>query len=266
LESGINLFRARIKTPLAQKGQLLAIPADRMIHSYVLNYGQWGKKEANYLTKVLESSLKKHPNDTTLVDFGAHAGFVSKQVLDKLKSSRVKAILVDALTSNLSAQVFNLSAHIGRISLITSAVSDVSGPTKFLMDMDNVGGSHMKGNISPTLSEVEYDVQSMTPAEFEMQYLQTGAKFVVKSDIEGWDAYVLGGLSSKIWNNIIGGVIEVETGLNPQSAHTLNLKESLSEFELFWDPSSKEQISIGSLFEFWTGDSREVRNLYFRRL
>ena len=191
LGSGISLFRARIKTPLARKGQLLAIPVDRMIHSYVLNYGQWGKKEADYLTKVLASSLTKYPNDCILVDFGAHAGFVSKQVLDKLKSSRIKALLVDALNSNLSAQEFNLSTHSDRISLINCALSDVSGTTKFLMDMNNVGGSHMKGDSSPTLSEVEYDVQSMTPAEFEMRYLQGEKKLVIKSDIEGWDAYVM---------------------------------------------------------------------------
>jgi hypothetical protein len=49
----------------------------------------------------------------------------------------------------------------------------------------------MKGDSSPTLSEVEYDVQSMTPAEFEMRYLQGEKKLVIKSDIEGWDAYVM---------------------------------------------------------------------------
>jgi len=262
---GINLLRARVGTPLARRGQCIAVPNDKMIHSYVLNYGQWGKDEARFLAKLIKPVLKEESNRCLLIDFGAHAGLVTKQVLDNLENPNAYAILVDPLGMNIEAQEFNLSRHRISTTHVKYAISNISGRSNFLMDTNNVGSSHIKGNSTLTSSEVQYEIKSMTPKEFEELYLQKDERIAIKSDIEGWDAFVLGSLGPTTWKKIIGGVIEVEGNLDSIAPHALNLKKELSEFKLSWDPLNQHEVSILALFDYWTSSGEEVRNLYFYR-
>lgn len=262
---GINLLRARMRTPLARRGERIAVPYDRMIYSYVLNYGQWGRDEARFLTELIRSVLKQESTRFMLVDFGAHAGLVTKQVLDNLKNTDARAILVDPLKTNIEAQEFNLFRHRTSTTHVKYAISNISGLSSFLMDSSNVGSSHVKGNSAQTSSEIECEILSMTPNEFEELYLQDEAKIVIKSDIEGWDAYVLGSLGAVTWKKIIGGVIEIEGNLDSASPHARNLKNELAKFKLYWDPQGRDKVSIFTLFDEWSSNRKEVRNLYFCR-
>lgn len=101
--------------------------------------------------------------------------------------------------------------------------------------------------------------------DFEVEKLHRYKKFVIKSDIEGWDARVLGNFSENFWSNVEAAVIEVQS--NPKVDSLDYLLSELVKFDfLSWDPIENQKLTREEISSFWQSHDPGVRNLYAKRI
>jgi FkbM family methyltransferase len=263
---GVAFLKARVKTPLAARGEVIAIPKDRMIYSYVKNYGQWGTTEARFLENVVIHPYLQSSTKILLIDLGAHAGLVSKIFLDKLPDADIETILVDPLSKNIKAQVFNLKRYATRIKHCPKAISFSSGLANFEIDSENIGASRLSNAVQISDGDRNILVETISIPDFETKYLHGNSRSIVlKSDLEGIDAKILNSFSDQTWSRIIGGVFEFDS-TSVLNADEINaLAEKLSQFRTSFDANMSTVLSEIDFRSIWISDQRLLSNLYFVR-
>jgi FkbM family methyltransferase len=262
---GLVFLLARIKTPLARRGEVIAIPRDKMIFSYVRNYGQWGLEEAQFLVKVAKSRTEFTDSDLLLIDLGAHAGLVSKIFIDSIPIDNTKMILVDPLLENNQAQRHNLLRYEKSVEFCNMAISDFTGSAKFEVDLENIGASRLLDEARGSVGSLVQQVQTISVPDFVLRYLQNSATIILKSDLEGYDVEVINMLSDKIWERIIGGIIEIDPLSELSERDTSLLIGRLKFFNVSTKSTRSETLTHHEIASIWDEKKRTVSNLYFWR-
>jgi FkbM family methyltransferase len=260
---GLVYLKARVKTGLARRGQVICLPKDQMIYSYVQNYGQWGSDEGVYLATLATKHKKLHHEDIILLDLGAHAGLVSKVFKNHTRPYKSNLILVDPLPLNIKAQKFNFQDERGSINHCQKAITLESGKVKFEFNIANIGASRVSSDQEHYLGENLMEVPAISARDFEIEYLGGHEKILVKSDLEGLDATILNSFSKETWSRIIGGVIEIENALKNKEDIIKLLTSHLFHYKLYWDWNSKISLNHSEVLDLWNNKKILVKNLYF---
>ena len=264
MPNGLVFLSARINTPLSGKREVIAIPKDNMIYTYVKNYGEWGSIEANYLASIAN---KEHYTSSriTLIDFGAHAGLVSKIFLDKFIGDKIEVILVDPLPVNLEAQTHNLRKYSKVVTQCEMAITPLTGVVQFEIDLNNIGASQVKKGLITFNHRNIVEVPGISAQQFELKYLQNFNRIVYKSDLEGLDAKIINQFSENFWNRMVGGIIELDPHSNLEKEEIKALSRKFSNFNLSLNSDMSQLLSTSDLNEILGSVGRSTLNLYFNK-
>lgn len=261
---GLVFLKARVRTSLAAKKEVIALPRDNMIFSYVKNFGQWGTTEAKFLTELVIAQKRVNVSQLLMIDLGAHAGLVSKIFLDKLPGEDIQVILVDPLPNNVKAQMHNLQMYSTKVVHCPMAISTSSGMAEFEINPENIGASRLK-NSSANSSKIErIQVQTISISDFEVKYLRNNSRYLIlKSDLEGIDARILNEFSEAVWHRLIGGVFEIDSTSELDTDEIESLTKKLSPYRMSFSPNMEKELSEENFRSIWRSDQRKVSNLYF---
>lgn len=267
LENGNYLLKFRKTSGIADKNEVIQIPKDRIIYPLVRFFYDWGDTEAEFLKIGIERALKFiEPSELLFIDLGAHIGLVTLQTLRRVKVP-IQAIAIEPQPKNVEALKHNCSKYIvkGTLEIYPHGLGARSSEFQIFTDVNNSGsGSFIR---PPAFVSVQEDnlLSVISSYDFEAEKLLKYKKYVIKSDIEGWDAKVLGNFSENFWSNVEAAVIEVQS--NPKVDSLDYLLSELVKFDfLSWDPFENRKLSKEEISSFWQSRDPGVRNLYARRM
>ncbi|KAL3868728.1 hypothetical protein ACJMK2_041498 [Sinanodonta woodiana] len=157
---------------------------DRMISSYVKDYGTW----EHDLLNATGSVFLRYP-ELSFFDLGCNIGVYTLYVA-KLGGH---VVAVDAVWTSLS--LLHTSVKLGhfqkRVTIIWNAVSDVYENVTVEIPPSNVGGAHLVSKKSTDSSDFTNLVETVTLNDF-MDFFKT-KKVFMKMDIEGYELRALRG-------------------------------------------------------------------------
>lgn len=264
-ESVILKFNA--DCDVALRGQLLKLPYDEMIFRHVKVFGEWGGIESAFLAaeihKLLETGIGA--DQIVFIDMGANVGLVTTQTMKQVPCE-VRCIAIEPVPVLVSALSFNLESLIpkSKVKILALAMGDVSGMAQFAINHNNYGSSSFSVEGPSSSAKQFIDVPVLSSEDFAKNELGTEQRFIVKSDLEGFDCVVLASLPDWVWTNICAGVIEVTSDSKSDLSKISILLVQLEKFRyLSWDSKFINLISVAEIQEFWESEFNEIRNLYF---
>jgi hypothetical protein len=144
-------------------------------------------------------------------------------------------------------------------------VSDSSLTTlKVTVDTENFGNSSVLDGIVPGDIGRSYQVEVPVISRIQVTSAINGSKFILKSDLQGYDACVLANFDDTFWRLCRGGVIEVTAHNQVNEVEIRSLLARLRKFRhVSWLPYNIGRVSDSEIFDFWTAGNRLERDLYF---
>jgi FkbM family methyltransferase len=250
-------------SPLGNKNDEIVVPVDKVIYKWILRRGLWEIKEVNFLRKYISDSRNRN---IVFLDFGGHAGLVTRQLLRTVSNQISLAYIVEPHSRYIEAIEHNCSEWIidRKLIVIPFALSNVTARTSLYIENSNFGNASLLkvSNVDSTKSH-QHPVHTITVGDFENIIFHKDVKYVLKCDIQGMDALVLSKFSHSFWNQVECAVIEV-WALNSISEQDVKKLISLwGNFSFFsWDSEWKIKVSLEEIQKFWLSKSGATRNLY----
>lgn len=165
-------------------GLLIAYEDDRYLGEAIINYGEYGNEEADFLLSLL-------PKDSHIIEVGANAGYLTIPL-----ASRYNVIAIEPQPSCYGLLVANVFINqlYERVMCINAACGASSGhcfvPTIDYQTPGNHGGIEMQGEAKGIFQTM---VQMKTVDE-----VCGGPVRLIKADIEGMEMEVLKGAKETI--------------------------------------------------------------------
>jgi len=252
-----NELAFKYKSIFGKKGFSIFIPADSHIFRRFVKYGSWELEASHFLAQGIEE-------DGTIVDLGAHAGLVSLQALKIAKRKHVKVVAVEPIPQTIEC----LKKNFKGVDLVLFEAGFSLGNSSDLMiilDLDNLGNStilpHMMLNTQGVLNRLK--ISSVSVADVIIQI--PNKPFVLKSDLQGLDAYVLSLFPDYIWSTVSRAVIEVNPRAQVPQKIIMDLLENIGNYlDASWQVFPFKPESTSNISKFWSSDSLEERNLYLK--
>jgi FkbM family methyltransferase len=256
-ESG-DVMRLISRSIFGPAGKELRIPKDAMIYKYFECNGYWGLPTSYFIQELLR---KKRVS--VILDLGAHVGLVSLQAI-KLNRNRGKVIAVEAIPKHHEYLVENFS-HNNLVSFCGAVVGNSnSGAITMHVDFENLGNTSAFEALLASESKGENQVR--VPIIDKNLVLSSIDKkpFVLKSDLQGFDASVLSSFDNDFWDLCVGGVVEVNAHSQISEDEVNVVVSLLSNYKyLSWSPFYSGHISAAEIRDFWLAGNEGERDLYF---
>lgn len=257
-DSNNEVLRLRSKSIFGPRDTTLIVPKDNFIYLHFKRSGFWGLPTSYFI----RHKMKKLDNPLVL-DLGAHAGLVSLQAL-KMNFNKGRVVAVEALPNHYHALVCNFSPE--KLVAFSGAITgeDFLSRISIAVDTNNLGNSSLLSDLVSSqnvqVNQTEVDVISKDLLLNEIGI----SSFILKSDLQGYDAKVLSSFPANFWNSCKAGVIEVNAG---SAINALDVSEVLRRIDCFanvsWTPFNIKRLNTQEIYEFWTSKSGQERDLYF---
>ncbi len=257
-DSANEVLRLRSKSIFGPRGTELIVPKDNFIYLHFKRSGFWSLPTSFFIRQNM-----KQLEDPLILDLGAHAGLVSLQAL-KMNFNYGRVVAVEALPNHYHALVCNFPP--GKLVAFSGAITgeDGLGKITITVDTNNLGNSSLLSNLvsSQNVQENQTEVDVISK---ELLLNEIGSSnFILKSDLQGYDAKVLSSFPTNFWNSCIAGVIEINAG---SAINALEVSEVLYRIDCYanvsWTPFSIKRLNTQEIYEFWTSRSGRERDLYF---
>jgi FkbM family methyltransferase len=234
------------------------IPKDKVIFAQFLKGGYWSLPTSHFICRQF-----KKMNEPLVLDLGAHVGLVSLQSI-KMNFDEGKVIAVEALPNHFAALTSNIDSS--KLTAFCGAlVSNSSTPNiKMTVDTVNFGNSSALEEIVP--KDYARSYQIVVPVVTKNQIIEAlnGSSFILKSDLQGYDAGVLAGFGDDFWRLCLAGTIEVNAH---KEINNVDIERLLGRFKNYrhvsWQPFSLGRVSDHEILEFWTAGNKLERDIYF---
>ena len=186
------------------------------------------------------------------------------QTLRRVKEP-IQAMVIEPQPRNVEALKHNCAKYVekGSLEIYPAGLGDSTCEIQIFTDVNNSGSGTFIRPINLSVEEAN-QMSVISSKDFETDKLLKYKKYAIKSDIEGWDAKVLGSFSREFWLNVETAVIEVSSNPNVDSLDYL-LSELINFEFLSWDPFVNQKLSEEEITLFWQSPDPGVRNLYARR-
>jgi FkbM family methyltransferase len=236
----------------------ISIPRDNVIYAAFLKNGYWSLPTSFFMFQRM-----KRVKDPLILDLGAHVGLVSLQTL-KLNFDIGRVIAVEALPNHFQAlsenfESLNLTSYCGALVSDTSVTS-----VKMSVDSKNFGNSSLLSEIVSKDLGGTYQVEVPVIPQSLVTTAINGSKFILKTDLQGYDVAVLSSFGDDFWRNCSGGVIEVNAHSQIVHQQVNVLLERLAGYRhISWTPFFIRRISVSEVYDFWTSGNKHERDLYF---
>jgi hypothetical protein len=95
------------------------------------------------------------------------------------------------------------------------------------------------------------------------KYLNAENSYVVKSDLQGFDAAVLSRIPRRIWGKCKGGVVEVWALPEVESSDVFTLEDLWKDLFIFsWRSDFAKLLKFSDVSDFWLSGNRGDGNLF----
>lgn len=236
------------------KGTVIAVPRDNEIYTRFQKYASWCPSVSLFLSK----SFRK--KGRLLLDLGAHAGLISLQTQKFSSNSRNQIICLEPIPRHIDSLRFNMSQL--NCQIIERVLSFDKADVTFYIDKINFGNSSSFFNIVGSENSHKLVLPSITAPEIEN--ILGSAPIVLKSDLQGFDAYGLSLFSENFWNRVERGVVEVLASAEIEKDYVILTCARVGKFKnISWSPFGRSRITELELLHFWISKTGEERDVYF---
>ena len=266
LQNGNVLISLNTASSLGPKGTVLEVPKDKIIYQELRHRGEWEKEVSNFLSSCIKD-LKKESRNITLLDLGANIGLISLQVINDLEFN-IQLIAVEPLPQHISALERNLKSisRTNEVIILPVALGLESKMEYIHKQNTNSGNTSLIARVVPTDQVSKVKIQMLDTEEFSSKYLQIDHNFVIKSDLQGFDAKVLSRLSKEIWEKTNAASVEVWALKEIEAQDVLNLVENWKYFsKISWSSSFSNIVTLEEVKEFWLSGTNTHRNVYLKK-
>jgi FkbM family methyltransferase len=252
------------RNSFGEKGWIIYIPSDIAITRNILRNGCWEAREVEHLCKVACSN----DQGVTLIDLGAHAGLVSLQLRNRCPKIK-KFILVEPVPLHVDCINLNFRAFNENVTVLAKALAQGNGVQKGYIDSENRGNFSLEMLATKNRSEA-LEVETMSASDFSKSLLLEDGKFVIKSDLQGFDSRVLNEFDSKFWERTEGRVIEIWSLENVDETATRNLVRKLTQHFSSWeiglmDFEPRVYVTPEDLLSRWLDKGGSYTNLFLSK-
>ena len=266
LKNGNVLISLNAASSLGPKGTVLEVPKDDIIYQELRHRGDWEKEVSDFLSSCIKD-LKKKSRNITLLDLGANIGLISLQVINDLEFS-IELIAVEPLPQHISALERNLKpiSRINDVIILPVALGLESKMEYIHKQNTNSGNTSLIARVVPTDQVSKVRIQMLDTEEFASKYLASDSNFVIKSDLQGFDAKVLARLGKEIWEKTYAASVEVWALTEIEKQDVSNLLENWKYFnKISWSSSFSKIVTLEEIREFWLSGTNTHRNVYLKK-
>lgn len=266
LKNGNLLISLNAASSLGSKGTVLEVPKDDIIYQELRHRGEWEKEVSNFLSSCIKD-LKKKSRNITLLDLGANIGLISLQVINDLEFS-IELIAVEPLPQHISALERNLKpiSRINDVIILPVALGLESKMEYIHKQNTNSGNTSLIARVVPTDQVSKVRIQMLDTEEFASKYLASDSNFVIKSDLQGFDAKVLARLGKEIWEKTYAASVEVWALTEIEKQDVSNLLGNWKYFnKISWSSSFSNIVTLEEIREFWLSGTNTHRNVYLKK-
>jgi FkbM family methyltransferase len=264
--AGITTVELRRRCRLGEKGSMLSLVEDDVIFRTVSYLGSWEPEESKFLSSRLRKLRKRNSvEQVCLVDLGANTGLISRQTIRRLDFEPY-TFLIEPIDKHMRCAKFNVRAQENsRYTFLQVALGRFKGEIEIYSQFGNFGNSSLSSDLVPEKNKIVEKVKLETPSIIE-DATNSFTQVVLKSDLQGYDAYVCSELSHAFWEKVDSGVIEVwATAEQDLNEVDIACKVFNRYFDLSWSYLFNTRISVVELSSFWLSKSEQWKNLYLRR-
>lgn len=263
--NGSVLLKLNQSKPLGIKGKVISIPRDEVIFRNLQFFGEWEIEECSFLANALKkvSQTKR----VAFLDFGANVGTVSLQTLG-LAQTNAEVIMVEPLPIHVMCIESNIVdlAKTNKVNIYPFALGKTNGNTRAFTQSGNSGNTTLMSNIIPSEESSVLEITMRKTEDFVQEALLGYSRYVLKSDLQGYDAVVLASIPKDIYDRTEAAVVEIWAleGIKPSEVRRcLDLWGSFSQMS--WSVNSMTKISQSEVADFWLSESGESRNLFMMK-
>jgi FkbM family methyltransferase len=198
-------------SPLSYRGTVVRLAMDYVIGPRTLAFGHWHDEHCGFIRNQLRQGQSYH-----LIDVGANAGLVSRQLLATPQLQFIGADCFEPDAQSFTLLTTNLAPFPG-VTLHAAALSDSDGEAELFR------GARNAGDISLTPDAdllARHDIGSQTvrllsAERMAGQILQSLAsestRLVWKSDTQGHDLKIVAAMPDEFWSRVDVALIEVRS-------------------------------------------------------
>ena len=265
--AGNSLLRLNRTSELGVKGFIIAQPRDGTIFKHIQTYGYWEKEESKFISKGLIEICSSAGTKVALLDIGANTGLITLQAMNLSNTNNEVHLFepipkhIEALNHNLKVLIKNNTAKIYEFGL-----SNEDAQKKIYTRLSNQGKSTLLPKLLPPGGRKSTTVKVRDTNNFFKNRFADIDKFVIKCDIEGFDALVLAMSPKAIWDRVDLLVVEVWPVESIREKDVSKLIQYLQDFTvLSWSTNPSVAISLFEVREYWLNKSAESRNLFAKK-
>jgi FkbM family methyltransferase len=261
---GNTLLSLNRSSFLGSRGSILELPRDEVIFASIKKYGEWEIEVSKFLAAGLGLKNQGFKPKTACLDIGANSGLISLQTIN-LSGTDTCFFLIEPIPRHVSAISHNLR-NFANVSLHEFAMSDKNASTVIFTEEKNHGKSSMfQSPISP-MGMIETNIRTIDTLEFCDTHLDGFDRYVIKSDTEGMDAFILSRIPLRIWQSVQCAVIEVFSVPEVIESDVEKLLLVIQKFDyVSWSPNSNIKLDSVEIRKFWLSKSRASKNLFLSR-
>ena len=254
IDIGGDRLKIRFPGLFGSKGTVVAVSRDREIFTRFQKFASWCPSVSLFLSK----SFRK--KGMLLLDLGAHAGLISLQTQRLSLNTQNPIVCVEPIPRHAESLRFNMRHS--NCEIISKVLNADTQDVTFYVDENNFGNSSAFRDVVGNSNIHELVLPSVTAQQIES--LVGSATIVLKSDLQGFDAYGLSLFSENFWNQVERGVVEVLAGTDIEKIHATITCARIGKFRnISWSPFGISRINESELLEFWTSMSGQERDVYF---
>lgn len=260
-----SLLKLNQSSPLGIKGKVISIPRDEVIFRSLRFFGEWEIEECLFLSDAFKRVAKS--KKVAFLDFDANTGTVTLQTLGLAQTNAV-VIMVEPLPSHVMCIDLNIAdlRKTNEVHLFPFALGKKNGKARIFTQNENYGNASLISNIIPSEDSIVSEITIRNTEDFVEEELRGYSDYVLKSDLQGYDAVVLASIPKDIYDRTEAAVVEVWAleGIDPLDVERcLDLWGSFSQMCWSFNPMTK--IYRAEVADFWLNKSGETRNLFMTR-
>lgn len=268
--TGNSILKLKFRSALGFKGTEIELPKDGAIYEHVRKSGSWETNSSYFLSKTLRQLEGKSLNTKiAFVDLGANSGLVTLQTMRYAQTQNVVLMVeplpnhVQAIRRNLQTlQTFSPLFHIFEFAL-----GRESGYVDIFTEENNHGNSSLLLDAMENSQHFQKKIAVKKSEDFFSQYFDALDYIVIKSDLQGMDAYVLSKIPIDKFESIQSAVVEVWAlpEINPVDVDKFIDAISFSH-SLGWSENSLGKLSPKIVREFWLSKSGLAKDLFIKKI